>query len=148
MSLQNEDANKKNGFAVGHREIRLSRWTAQLEEQRAARLAETERPLGGLFDSTTEKAGGLQRAPPIAIVNPEMSFVSMLRFGMLALELLPDNSSAGSLYIVFTGFRVFLSYFLGLGLGPSRLPEHLVSQSFFQFKVSFFSIISKESFKS
>ena len=71
-----------------------------MEEQRDAQLAEAERIVGGLFESTNEKSCSVHSSPMISMVNAEMSFISMLRYGMLALELLPENSSAGKRFFV------------------------------------------------
>ena len=68
---------------------------------RNAQLAEAERIVGGLFDSSADKASSSACNPlVINMANPEMSFISMLRYGMLALELLPESSSAA--IIIFT----------------------------------------------
>ena len=89
--------------------MRLSYWTNLVEVQRDAQLNEEEDCIVGcLFDTLAEKqAAALSSAsavssstPVIAMMQPEMAFVSILRYGMLALEMLPENSSAG--IIVFT----------------------------------------------
>lgn len=78
-------------------EVRLSCWTNLAEEQRDLHLAEAERIVGGLFDCSTDKPNKFS-CSSVSMINPEISFISMLRYGMLALELLPDNSSAGEAF--------------------------------------------------
>ncbi len=76
-------------------EIRLSCWTTFVEEQRDAQLADAERIVGGLFESLSDKT---TNSSTISMATPEVSFISILRYGMLALELLPEKSSAGNHY--------------------------------------------------
>ena len=78
-----------------YREVRLSWWTNLVEEQRNAQLAESERIVGGLFESSSDKSSVVP-CPPLSMASPEVAFVSILRYGMLALELLPENSSSGT----------------------------------------------------
>ena len=83
-------------FFYCYSEIRLSCWTNLVEEQRDAQLADSERIVGGLFESLSDKTTNSSCAT-ISMATPEISFVSILRYGMLALELLPEKSSAGNI---------------------------------------------------
>lgn len=38
-------------------------------------------------------------APPITITTPDINTVNMLRYGILALQLLPENTSAGIIIV-------------------------------------------------
>jgi hypothetical protein len=58
-------------------------------------LADAERIVGGLFESLSDKT---TNSSTISMATPEVSFISILRYGMLALELLPEKSSAGNHY--------------------------------------------------
>lgn len=78
-------------------EFRLSCWTNLVEEERDAQLVDSERIVGGLFESSSDQSTTNSTCPTISMAAPEISFVSILRYGMLALELLPDNSNAGKL---------------------------------------------------
>ncbi|XP_031836676.1 KICSTOR complex protein SZT2 isoform X3 [Nomia melanderi] len=64
----------------------------QLENQRA----ESERLVGGLFEesSTCLNKNSGSSAANTSIISPESTFVNMLRYGMLALTLLPEHSCA------------------------------------------------------
>lgn len=64
----------------------------QLENQRA----ESERLVGGLFEesSTCLNKNSGSCATNTSIISPESTFVNMLRYGMLALTLLPEHSCA------------------------------------------------------
>lgn len=70
-------------------------YTSLVEEQRDAQLAEAERIVGGLFESMSEKTTGIPFTN-VTMTSPEVAFISILRYGMLALELLPEKSSSGS----------------------------------------------------
>ena len=59
----------------------------QLEAERV----ECDNIVGALFDEEHSK----KTTPPVAMVNPDQGFINMLRFGMLALRLLPAASCAG-----------------------------------------------------
>lgn len=65
--------------------------------------AESERLVGGLFEenSTCLNKNNNTFAANTSIISPESSFINMLRYGMLALTLLPEHSCA----------RKYLSYF-------------------------------------
>ena len=68
----------------------------QLENQRA----ESERLVGGLFEEGGTSIGNSNNnnnnnnMSSMSMVSPETSFVNMVRYGMLALSLLPDHSCA------------------------------------------------------
>ncbi|XP_033214181.1 KICSTOR complex protein SZT2-like isoform X2 [Belonocnema kinseyi] len=68
----------------------------QLEHQRA----ESERLVGGLFEEGGTSIGNnnnnnnSNNMSSMSMVSPETSFVNMVRYGMLALSLLPDHSCA------------------------------------------------------
>ena len=76
--------------------MQLSCWTNLIEEERDALLVDSERIVGGLFETSAEKTSSIHQCNMLNITNPEMTFVSILRYGMLALDLLPKNSSAGN----------------------------------------------------
>ncbi|XP_059469171.1 KICSTOR complex protein SZT2-like [Neocloeon triangulifer] len=63
---------------------------AQLDALRA----ESERLVGGLFEETLQP---ITSENPM--VSPDTGFINMLRFGMLALKLLPDSSSANIIVV-------------------------------------------------
>lgn len=50
--------------------------------------AESEGIVGALFDLPEND----QKVPSIPIVSPDANFVNMLRYSMLAISLLPENS--------------------------------------------------------
>jgi hypothetical protein len=54
--------------------------------------AEAEKLVGGLFEDTLQPISAEN-----PMVSPDTGFINMLRFGMLALKLLPDSSSASKL---------------------------------------------------
>lgn len=58
--------------------------------------AESERLVGGLFEenSTCLNKNNNTFAVNTSIISPESSFINMLRYGMLALTLLPEHSCA------------------------------------------------------
>lgn len=72
-------------------------YTNLVEEQRDAQLADAERIVGGLFESMSEKTANIPLTN-VTITTPEVALISMLRYGMLALELLPEKSSAGVIF--------------------------------------------------
>lgn len=53
--------------------------------------------LFGLFDEDQLQPDGEQEDNQVSILSPDVGFVNVLRYGMLALQLLPENSSAGTL---------------------------------------------------
>lgn len=62
----------------------------QLESSRA----ESAKLVGGLFEESRSNIGlsnNYGNTSKITVVSPETSFVNMLRYGMLALSLLPDH---------------------------------------------------------
>lgn len=71
--------------------------------------AESEKLVGGLFE---ESSDGEMVPPPAArvpMVAPDAGFVNMLRYGMLALRLLPESSCKSEFKIKF--IRIELVYF-------------------------------------
>lgn len=93
-----ECANKKFIYITFYfSEVRLSCWTNLVEEQRDAQLADAERIVGGLFESSSDKTTN-SLCSTISMATPEVAFISILRYGMLALELLPEKSSAGNVH--------------------------------------------------
>lgn len=52
---------------------------------------ESEKLVGGLFEEAYEKQVQMSTAE-IAMVSPDSGFINLLRFGMLALRLLPHSS--------------------------------------------------------
>lgn len=64
-------------------------------DQLDARRVETDNIVGGLFDEESSK----RTTAPVAMVNPDQGFINMLRFGMLALRLLPAASYAGIIVV-------------------------------------------------
>ena len=55
----------------------------------------SERLVGKLFEDESGVGDGSAASPAVPMVSPDMGFVNMLRYGILALQLLPENSSAG-----------------------------------------------------
>lgn len=53
---------------------------------------QSEKLTGGLFEETEEQAAP---TPLVNMVSSDVSTLNMLKYGMLALQLLPENSSAG-----------------------------------------------------
>ncbi|XP_014246112.1 KICSTOR complex protein SZT2-like isoform X2 [Cimex lectularius] len=62
--------------------------------------AESERLVGGLFEEVNDKQPGLP--PGISMVSPDSGFINLLRYGMLALRLLP-SSNLSNLIVVTDG---------------------------------------------
>ena len=56
---------------------------------------ESERLVGKLFEDEPGGGDGAAASAAVPMVSPDMGFVNMLRYGILALQLLPENSSAG-----------------------------------------------------
>ena len=57
--------------------------------------AESERLVGGLFEEGGTSTGNKNTTlSSMSMVSPETSFFNMMRYGMLALSLLPDHSCA------------------------------------------------------
>ncbi|XP_074640655.1 KICSTOR complex protein SZT2-like [Tubulanus polymorphus] len=83
---------------------------------------------GGLFDDLIERPESPKEA--IKIITPDAGFVNMLRYSILALQLLPENSSAG--IVVITDGRISVPdtmVFEGL---MSQLRRSTVACSFVQ----------------
>ncbi|CAK9801279.1 KICSTOR complex protein SZT2 [Anthophora quadrimaculata] len=70
--------------------------TAIASQQLENLRAESERLVGGLFEenSTCLNKNNNNSVSNTSIISPESSFVNMLRYGMLALTLLPEHSCA------------------------------------------------------
>ena len=149
-----------NNFFFYNSEIRLSWWTNLVEEQRDAQLAESERIVGGLFESSSDKSSNAPCAPSLSMASPEVAFVSILRYGMLALELLPENSSAGKKnyekslkiepsYILFVGMIIFTDGVFGttdagtLEVLLTQLRHNTIGCSFVQVLLTNVYLISK-----
>jgi len=73
-------------------EERVATITAVANQQMENIRAESERLVGRLFDESSNCLN--KNSCNISIVSPEASFVNMLRYGMLALTLLPEHSCA------------------------------------------------------
>lgn len=73
-------------------EERVVTVTAIANQQLENIRAESERLVGRLFDESSNCLN--KNSCNISIVSPEASFVNMLRYGMLALTLLPEHSCA------------------------------------------------------
>lgn len=64
---------------------------------------ESERLVGGLFEesgTSINKSNASSTLPTPAMVSPETGFVNILRYGMLALSLLPEHSCAREYFII------------------------------------------------
>lgn len=77
-------------------EERVATVTAIANQQLEHLRAESERLVGGLFEESGNclNKSSSSCAANISMVSPEASFVNMLRYGMLALTLLPEHSCA------------------------------------------------------
>lgn len=73
-------------------EERVATVTAIANQQLENLRAESERLVGRLFEENSNCLN--KNNCNISIVSPEASFVNMLRYGMLALTLLPEHSCA------------------------------------------------------
>lgn len=64
---------------------------------------ESERLVGGLFEenngASINKSNASSTLPTPAMVSPETGFVNIVRYGMLALSLLPEHSCAREYFI-------------------------------------------------
>ncbi|XP_076669350.1 KICSTOR complex protein SZT2 isoform X3 [Andrena cerasifolii] len=77
-------------------EEKVASVTAVANQQLDNLRAESERLVGGLFEenNTYLNKSSSNYAANLSIISPESSFVNMLRYGMLALTLLPEHSCA------------------------------------------------------
>ena len=78
-------------------EEKVSQVTSLVNLQLEAMRAESERLVGGLFEeggTSIGKNNANNNMSTIAMVSPETGFVNTLRYGMLALSLLPEHSCA------------------------------------------------------
>lgn len=74
--------------------------TAVASQQLENLKAENERLVGGLFEenNTCLNKNNNTCVTNTSIISPESSFINMLRYGMLALTLLPEHSCARKYY--------------------------------------------------
>lgn len=78
-------------------EEKVAQVTSLVNLQLETLRAESERLVGGLFEeggTSIGKNNTNNNMSAIAMVSPETGFVNMLRYGMLALSLLPEHSCA------------------------------------------------------
>lgn len=77
-------------------EERVALVTAIANQQLETLRSESERLVGGLFEEggTCVGQGNSNSITSVSMVSPEASFINMLRYGMLALALLPECSCA------------------------------------------------------
>jgi len=86
-------------------EERVATITAVANQQMENIRAESERLVGRLFDESSNCLN--KNSCNISIVSPEASFVNMLRYGMLALTLLPEHSCARKFV---TYYNIYINY--------------------------------------
>jgi len=86
-------------------EERVATVTAVANQQMENIRAESERLVGRLFDESSNCLN--KNSCNISIVSPEASFVNMLRYGMLALTLLPEHSCAREFVIYYS---IYINY--------------------------------------
>lgn len=68
---------------------------------------ESDRLVGGLFEESPEKQVGMSTAE-IPMVSPDSGFINLLRYGMLALQLLPQSSLSSMIFFYIpTVYSVF-----------------------------------------
>ncbi|KAF4533502.1 hypothetical protein B566_EDAN000987, partial [Ephemera danica] len=75
-------------------EGRVAEVSGIAQEQLDALRVESEKLVGGLFEDPLQPNGAEN-----PMVSPDTGFINMLRFGMLALKLLPDSSSANIIVV-------------------------------------------------
>ncbi|XP_076285950.1 KICSTOR complex protein SZT2 isoform X2 [Lasioglossum baleicum] len=77
-------------------EEKVASVTAVASQQLENLRAESERLVGGLFEesSTCLNKNNSNSVTNTSVISPESTFVNMLRYGMLALTLLPEHSCA------------------------------------------------------
>ncbi|XP_076247853.1 KICSTOR complex protein SZT2 [Calliopsis andreniformis] len=76
-------------------EEKIASVTAIANQQLETMRVESERLVGGLFEENTcFTKNGNHSVMKTSIISPESNFVNMLRYGMLALTLLPEHSCA------------------------------------------------------
>ncbi|KAL3210254.1 hypothetical protein MRX96_037300 [Rhipicephalus microplus] len=97
--------------------IVLAEATAGVAELHDHLRLQSEKLTGGLFEESDEQAC---TTPLVNMVSSDVSTLSMLRYGMLALQLLPENSSAGIVVITDGVISVPNSQQLELLLGSLR----------------------------
>lgn len=82
-------------------EKKIALVTGMANQQLEAMRAESDQLVGGLFEEGGSSMGinSSGSMMNVTMVSPEASFINMLRYGMLALALLPEHSCARKLYI-------------------------------------------------
>ncbi|KAJ8681967.1 hypothetical protein QAD02_017759 [Eretmocerus hayati] len=77
-------------------EEKVAQITSLVNSQLEILRAESERLVGGLFEEGNTSIGKANTGnmSTIAMVSPETGFINMLRYGILALSLLPEHSCA------------------------------------------------------
>nr|XP_033323084.1 KICSTOR complex protein SZT2-like isoform X4 [Megalopta genalis] len=75
-------------------EEKVASVTAVASQQLENLRAESERLVGGLFEESSTCLNKNNSITNTSIISPESTFVNMLRYGMLALTLLPEHSCA------------------------------------------------------
>lgn len=78
-------------------EDRISHVSALAHDQLDLQKAQSEGIVGGLFDLPENE----QIVPNVPIVSPDANFVNMLRYSMLAISLLPENSLSRKYQTIF-----------------------------------------------
>lgn len=95
-------------------EERVATVTSIANQQLENLRAESERLVGRLFEESNNCLN--KNNCNISIVSPEASFVNMLRYGMLALTLLPEHSCAREfviyMYHLYNGFYVSCMHYV------------------------------------
>ncbi|XP_077498941.1 KICSTOR complex protein SZT2-like isoform X2 [Amblyomma americanum] len=97
--------------------IVLAEATAGVAELHDQLRLQSEKLTGGLFEECDEQACA---TPLVNMVSSDVSTLSMLRYGMLALQLLPENSSAGIVVITDGVISIPNGHQLELLLGSLR----------------------------
>lgn len=76
-------------------EEKVAQVTSLVNQQLETIRDESEKLVGGLFEENSITMGKNSKSlAKVPMVSPEISFVNMLRYGMLALSLLPEYSCA------------------------------------------------------
>lgn len=93
-------------------EEKVSFVAAIANQQLETLKAENERLVGGLFeDGTSYYNKNNSCLGNTAMILPEANFINMLRYGMLALTLLPEHSCARELIKIFFFRIISISFF-------------------------------------
>ncbi|CAG2171329.1 unnamed protein product [Oppiella nova] len=96
------------------------------DERDEEEQSESDALIGSLFDEKETKS----RSVPTLLATPDISMVNMLRFGLLALQLLPDNSSPG--IVIVTDGMFSLPNANTLESALTQLRHRTISCSFIQ----------------